>query len=213
MGQSISLTHLAPFVQVSREKFTREVTKEYESAGITLQDDQLKTIVEARVKEEIKRGVQMIQYQVITLMTTNGQAPFITVFMYLDEAEEGQTREDLAAIIEEMLKQRILGVKNEKGVYITPAFPKLIYVLDEDNIHETSKYFYLTQLAAKCTAKRMVPDYISAKIMREMKDGDVYTCMGCRSFLTVDRTTENVAKAKNYDPNKKKYYGRLTNVC
>lgn len=209
MGQSISLAHLAPFVQVSREKFTREVTKEYESAGITLQDDQLKTIVEARVKEEIKRGVQMIQYQVITLMTTNGQAPFITVFMYLDEAEEGQTREDLAAIIEEMLKQRILGVKNEKGVYITPAFPKLIYVLDEDNIHETSKYFYLTQLAAKCTAKRMVPDYISAKIMREMKDGDVYTCMGCRSFLTVDRTTENVAKAKNYDPNKKKYYGRF----
>ena len=165
-----------------------------------------------RVKEEINRGVQMIQYQVITLMTTNGQAPFVTVFMYLDEAPEGQEREDLASIIEEMFHQRIKGVKNEKGVFVTPAFPKLIYVLDEDNAYEGSNYFYLTRLAAECTAKRLVPDYISAKVMRENKGGDVYPCMGCRSFLTPDRFSEikgNISKAKNFKEGKHKYYGRF----
>ena len=198
-GQSISLAHLAPFVQVSREKLRKEVRAEMDKMQIALSDEQINEIAEMRVREEINRGVQMIQYQVITLMTTNGQAPFVTVFMYLDEAPEGQTRDDLAAVIEEMLNQRIRGVKNEKGVYITPAFPKLIYVLEEDNIHEDSKYWYLTKLAAKCTAKRMVPDYISEKIMKKLKDGNCYTCMGCRSFLTVYHD-------ENDQP---KFYGRF----
>ncbi len=198
-GQSISLAHLAPFVQVSREKFRKEVEEEMQRMNFDLTEEQIKEIAEMRVREEINRGVQMIQYQVITLMTTNGQAPFVTVFMYIDEVPEGQTRDDLALIIEEMLNQRIRGVKNEKGVYITPAFPKLIYVLEEDNIHEESKYWYLTKLAAKCTAKRMVPDYISEKIMKKLKDGNCYTCMGCRSFLTV-----------YHDENDKpKFYGRF----
>ena len=204
-GQSISLSHLAPFVQVSREKFRVQVKAEFEKIGLELDEEKIKKVAEMRVREEINRGVQMIQYQVITLMTTNGQAPFITVFMYLDEVPEGQTRDDLAAIIEEMLHQRIKGVKNEKGVFITPAFPKLIYVLEEDNIREDSKYYYLTRLAAQCTAKRMVPDYISEKIMKEMKvdkngEGHCYPCMGCRSFLTpyVDEET-----------GKPKYYGRF----
>ncbi len=198
-GQSISLAHLAPFVQISREKFRRMVRKEMEEAGIPVTEEQINTIAEKRVKEEINRGVQVIQYQVITLMTTNGQAPFITVFMYIDEVPEGQTREDLVAIIEEMLHQRIRGVKNEKGVWITPAFPKLIYVLEEDNIHEDSKYYYLTKLAAECSAKRLVPDYISEKVMKELKDGNCYPCMGCRSFLTV-----------YHDENDKpKFYGRF----
>ena len=211
-GQSISLSHLAPFVQVSREKLRKQVRLEFDRADLEMDEEKINQIAEMRVKEEINRGVQMIQYQVITLMTTNGQAPFITVFMYLDEVPEGQTRDDLAAIIEEMLNQRIKGVKNEKGVFITPAFPKLIYVLEEDNIHENSKYWYLTKLAAKCTAKRMVPDYISEKVMLELK-GDVYVCMGCRSFLTPDRFTDenvgNLANAGNYDPNRHKYYGRF----
>ncbi len=211
-GQSISLSHLAPFVQVSREKLRKAVRKEFMEAGLELDDEKINCVAELRVKEEINRGVQMIQYQVITLMTTNGQAPFITVFMYLDEVPEGQTRDDLASIIEEMLNQRIKGVKNEKGVYITPAFPKLIYVLEEDNIREGSKYWELTRLAAKCTAKRMVPDYISEKVMLELK-GDVYVCMGCRSFLTPDRFTDNgvgnLANAKNYVPGQHKYYGRF----
>ena len=211
-GQSITLSHLAPFVQISRDKYRREVKKEFAELNIPADEDTINKVAEMRVKAEIVQGVQMIQYQVITLMTTNGQAPFVTVFMYLDEVPEGQTRDDLAAIIEEMLRQRIQGVKNEKGVYITPAFPKLIYVLEEDNIREGSKYWELTKLAAKCTAKRMVPDYISEKVMKELKDGDVYTCMGCRSFLTVDRcsqTAGNVAHAENFDPNKRKYYGRF----
>ena len=207
-GQSISLSHLAPFVDVSRHKFRKQVRIELESAGINPDEDIVNKIAELRVREEINRGVQTIQYQVITLMTTNGQAPFITVFMYLNEVPEGQLRDDLAAIIEEMLHQRILGVKNENGVYITPAFPKLIYVLEEDNIKEGTKYWELTKLAAACTAKRMVPDYISEKIMLKLKDGNCYTCMGCRSFLTVDRTKDNYANAKNYVPGKK-YYGRF----
>ena len=189
-GQSISLAHLAPFVQVSRDKFRKEVRRELEMAGLAADDEIVNKIAESRVKEEINRGVQMIQYQVITLMTTNGQAPFVTVFMYLDEVPEGQIRDDLAAVIEEVLHQRIKGVKNEKGVYITPAFPKLIYVVEEDNIKEGTKYWYLTKLAAQCTAKRMVPDYISEKIMRELKKGEVYPCMGCRSFLTVYKNEE-----------------------
>ncbi len=211
-GQSISLTHLAPFVQVSREKFREQVAEEFEAIGKQPTAEEVEKIAELRVLDEIKRGVQMIQYQVITLMTTNGQAPFITVFMYIDEAPEGRTRDDLALIIEEMLNQRILGVKNEKGVYITPAFPKLIYVLEEDNIRKDSKYYYITELAARCTAKRMVPDYISEKVMLELK-GDVYTPMGCRSFLTPDRFTDagidNIANAQNYIPGKHKYYGRF----
>ena len=201
-GQSITLSHLVPFVDVSRQKFRKEVREEFEASGIDASETQVNDIAEMRVRSEIERGVQVIQYQVITLMTTNGQAPFITVFMYLDEVPEGRLRDDLAMVIEEMLKQRILGVKNEKGVYITPAFPKLIYVLDEDNIHEDSKYYYLTELAAKCTAKRMVPDYISAKTMKEYKNGDVYPCMGCRSFLTPD--TEGLG-----NDGKHKYYGRF----
>ena len=211
-GQTITLSHLAPFVEISRRKHRENVASEVEAAGLHLNQDQINEIAEQRVHKEIKDGVQTIQYQIITLMTTNGQAPFVTVFMYLDEVEDGQTREDLAMIIEEMLKQRMKGVKNEKGVYITPAFPKLIYVLDEDNIHENSRYYYLTKLAAECTAKRMVPDYISAKIMRQLK-GDVYPCMGCRSFLTPDRFTDagigNVADAGKYHPAKHKYYGRF----
>ncbi|MBR1423256.1 MAG: anaerobic ribonucleoside-triphosphate reductase [Ruminococcus sp.] len=212
-GQSITLSHLAPFVQISRDKYRKEVRKEFAELGLDVDDETVNKAAEMRVKAEIVQGVQMIQYQVITLMTTNGQAPFVTIFMYLDEVPEGQTRDDLAAIIEEMLRQRIQGVKNEKGVFITPAFPKLIYALDEDNVRESSKYWYLTELAAKCTAKRMVPDYISAKVMRELKGGDVYTCMGCRSFLTPDRFTDkgvpNIAKAKNYQEGKHKYYGRF----
>ena len=183
-GQSISLSHLAPFVNVSREKFRKKVRTEMEEMGVNATEEQINAIAERRVKDEIRQGVQIIQYQVITLMTTNGQAPFITVFMYIDEVPEGRLRDDLAMIIEEMLNQRIRGVKNEKGVYITPAFPKLIYVLEEDNIHEGDKYWYLTRLAAKCTAKRMVPDYISEKIMKQLKDGNCYTCMGCRSIMT-----------------------------
>ena len=211
-GQTITLSHLAPFVEISRKKIREQVKEEMKDAGTEINADTLSRIVEGRVRKEIKAGVQTIQYQIITLMTTNGQAPFVTVFMYLDEVPEGQTRDDLALIIEEMLKQRIQGVKNEKGVYITPAFPKLIYCLDEDNIYNDSKYYYLTKLAAECTAKRMVPDYISAKIMRELK-GDVYPCMGCRSFLTPDRFTENGwnnrEHALNSDPKKHKYYGRF----
>ncbi len=212
-GQSISLAHLAPFVQVSRLKFREEVRRELELVGVEYDEETVNRMAECRVKEEINRGVQMIQYQVITLMTTNGQAPFVTVFMYLNEVPEGQTRDDLAAVIEEVLRQRIKGVKNEKGVYITPAFPKLIYVLEEDNIREGSKYWELTRLAAKCTAKRLVPDYISEKIMKKLKQGDCYPCMGCRSFLTPDRFTgkgeENVANALNYVPGRHKYYGRF----
>lgn len=211
-GQTITLAHLAPFVEISRQKHREIVAREFAQAGIDMEVDKINKVAEERVRKEIKDGVQTIQYQIITLMTTNGQAPFVTVFMYLDEVEDGKTREDLALIIEEMLKQRMLGVKNEKGVYITPAFPKLIYVLDEDNIYEDSKYYYLTKLAAECTAKRMVPDYISAKIMKELK-GDVYPCMGCRSFLTPDRFTDaglgNMADAENYQPGKHKYYGRF----
>ncbi len=184
-GQSITLSHLAPFVQISREHFREEIRQEYDAIGKEIDDDTVNQIAEIRVHNEIVQGVQLIQYQVITLMTTNGQAPFVTVFMYLSEVPEGQTRDDLAVIIEEMLRQRIQGVKNEKGVYITPAFPKLVYVLEEDNIHENSKYFYLTKLAAECTAKRMVPDYISEKVMKQLKQGNCYPCMGCRSFLTV----------------------------
>ena len=216
-GQSITLSHLVPFVDVSRQKFRKEVALEFETAGVKVNKKQVDEIAEMRVKKEIERGCQVIQYQVITLMTTNGQAPFITVYMYLDEVPEGQQREDLAMVIEEMLNQRILGVKNEKGQLITPAFPKLIYVLDEDNIHEDSKYWYLTELAAKCTAKRLVPDYISAKKMKELKKGDVYPCMGCRSFLTPDSTENaeglcnagNKAHALNYKEGTHKYYGRF----
>ena len=198
-GQSISLAHLAPFVQISREKFIRKVREEFEKAGIDYTEEKVREVAEMRVRDEIKNGVQMIQYQVITLMTTNGQAPFVTVFMYLDEVPEGRTRDDLALVTEEVLKQRIQGVKNEKGVWITPAFPKLIYVLEEDNIREGSKYWELTKLAAQCTAKRMVPDYISEKIMKKLKDGNCYPCMGCRSFLTV-------YKDENDKP---KFYGRF----
>ncbi len=203
-GQSISLTHLAPFVQVSREKIRKAVKAEMESLDVNITEEQIDEVTENRVKEEIKRGVQTIQYQVVTLLTTNGQAPFVTVFMYLGETKDPQTKHDLAMIIEEVLRQRHKGVKNEKGIWVTPAFPKLIYVLEEDNIHEDSKYWYLTELAAECTAKRMVPDYISEKKMLELKvdkngNGNCYTCMGCRSFLTtyID---------ENGNP---KYYGRF----
>ena len=201
-GQSFSLGHLAPFVQVSREKITKEVLAEREQIGLNYSDEQVKKIVERRLKDEINRGIQTIQYQLITLMTCNGQAPFVTMFMYLDEVPEGQTRDDLATLIEEVLKQRIQGVKNEKGVWITPAFPKIIYVLDEDNVTPDSKYWALTELAAKCTAKRMVPDYISAKVMKEMKQGCVYPCMGCRSFLTVEDSQRNPDGSH-------KFYGRF----
>ena len=184
-GQSVSAYHLSKFVSVTRNKFRKEVREEFERANISADEEQINEVAEERVKKDIDKGVQTIQYQVVTLMTTNGQAPFITLFMYLDEAPEGQERHDLAMVIRSVLNQRILGVKNEKGVYITPAFPKLIYVLDEDNITEDSPYWNITCLAAKCTAKRMVPDYISAKVMRKLKQGNVYTCMGCRSFITV----------------------------
>ena len=219
-GQSISLAHLAPFVDISRKKIRRQVYVELETIGARPEDRVINQIVEKRLRDEVARGVQTIQYQVVTLMTTNGQAPFITVFMYLGEAKGEQERRDLALCIEEMLRQRYQGVKNEAGVWITPAFPKLIYVLEEDNVHEDSRYFYLTKLAAKCTARRMVPDYISEKKMREYKlskgevagSGDVYTCMGCRSFLTPDRSGngyDNVANAGNWEPGKPKYYGRF----
>lgn len=220
-GQSISLEHLAPFVDISRKKIRRSVYAEMESVGFDASDEQIEIMVEKRLHDEIARGVQTIQYQVVTLMTTNGQAPFITVFMYLGEARDEQTKKDLALIIEETLRQRYQGVRNEAGVWITPAFPKLIYVLEEDNVREGTPYFYLTKLAAKCTAKRMVPDYISEKKMKEYKlstgetegNGDCYTCMGCRSFLTPDRSAnggyDNISRAKNYVPGKPKYYGRF----
>ncbi len=216
-GQSISLTHLAPFVDVSRKKIRRSVYAELGAIGMHAEPEQIDIMVEKRLREEVARGVQTIQYQVVTLMTTNGQAPFITVLMYLNEARNPQEKADLALIIEEMLRQRHQGVKNEAGVWITPAFPKLIYVLEEDNVYEGTPYFYLTELAAKCTAKRMVPDYISEKMMLKLKingngEGDCYTCMGCRSFLTPDRSGngyDNVANAGNYEPGKPKYYGRF----
>ena len=211
-GQSISLAHLAPFVDVSRRKIRKVVEQEMVAIGVDPGEEKVSQLVESRLRDEVRRGVQTIQYQVLTLLTTNGQAPFVTVFMYLGEAKSDQERQDLALIIEETLEQRYQGVKNEDGVWITPAFPKLIYVLEEDNIHEDSPYWYLTKLAAKCTARRMVPDYISAKKMLELK-GDVYTCMGCRSFLTPDRFTDagigNIANAGNYEPGKHKYYGRF----
>ncbi len=211
-GQSISLTHLAPFVEVSRQKIRKIVEAEMASIGADPGPEKITELVETRLREEIRRGVQTIQYQVVTLLTTNGQAPFITVFMYLNEARDEREKKDLAMIVEEMLLQRYQGVKNEDGVWVTPAFPKLIYVLEDDNITEDSPYWYLTELAAKCTARRMVPDYISEKKMKELK-GDVYTCMGCRSFLTPDRFTDagigNIANAKNYEPGKHKYYGRF----
>ncbi len=200
-GQSFSLAHLAPFVDISRRKIREEVREEYDELGLVHEEEKLEKIVKKRLADEIKRGIQTIQYQLITLMTCNGQAPFVTMFMYLDEVE-GQARHDLALLIEEVLRQRIEGVKNEKGVWITPAFPKLIYVLDEDNIREDSEYYYLTELSAVCTAKRMVPDYISAKVMRELKQGDVYTCMGCRSFLTVEDGQRNPDGSH-------KFYGRF----
>ncbi len=201
-GQSFTLSHLAPFVDVSRQKIRKQVIEERKECGESLDDAVIDKIVKHRLAEEVKSGIQTIQYQLITLMTCNGQAPFVTMFMYLDEVPEGQTREDLAMIIEEVLRQRMQGVKNEKGVWITPAFPKLIYVLDEDNIHEDSPYYYLTELAAQCTAKRMVPDYISAKIMKQLKQGNVYTCMGCRSFLTVEDRQRNPDGSH-------KFYGRF----
>lgn len=211
-GQSITLTHLAPFVDVSRKKIRRSLDAEIAAINVQLSDEQKESLVESRLKEEIRKGIQTMQYQVVTLLTTNGQAPFITVFMYLNEARSKQEKADLAMIIEEMLEQRCQGVKNESGVWVTPAFPKLIYVLEDDNITEDSEYWYLTRLAAKCTARRMVPDYISEKKMLELK-GDVYVCMGCRSFLTPDRFTDagmgNIANAGNYEPGKHKYYGRF----
>ena len=226
-GQSVSLSHLAPFVDVSRKALKKKAYQDYytvtgkDMLDLTPEDEQIVAdLTEKRVREEVKRGVQTIQYQINTLNTSNGQTPFVTIFMYLNEVEDEQTKSDLAMIIEEVLTQRIQGVKNEKGVWITPAFPKLIYVLEEDNITEDSKYWYLTKLAAKCTAKRLVPDYISEKIMKRLKlskgeeigNGDTYPCMGCRSFLTPDRTGngyDNIAKAENYKPNTPKYYGRF----
>ena len=210
-GQSFTLAHLAPFVDISRKKIRSQVIEERKDCNEPLDDEIIDKITEKRLGLEIRSGIQTIQYQLITLMTCNGQAPFVTMFMYLDEVPEGQIRDDLAQIIQEVMIQRMQGVKNEKGVWVTPAFPKLIYVLDEDNIHEDSKYYYLTELAAKCTAKRMVPDYISAKIMRELKGGNVYTCMGCRSFLTPDRSylKGNIARAGNFVEGKPKFYGRF----
>ena len=209
-GQSISLAHLAPFVQISREKIKREFDAEVKELGCDPDEETRARIVEDRLRKEITRGVQTIQYQVVTLLTTNGQAPFVTVFMYLNEAKNEREKKDLAMIIEETLRQRYQGVKNESGVWVTPAFPKLIYVLEDDNVDEGSEYYYLTELAAKCTAKRMVPDYISEKKMKELK-GDVYTCMGCRSFLTADRSYKkgNLANAGNYKEGEHKYYGRF----
>ena len=201
-GQSFTLAHLAPFVDISRQKLRKNVIAERTECGEALDEDIINRVTERRLREEVKSGIQTIQYQLITLMTCNGQAPFVTVFMYLDEVPEGRTRDDLAMIIEEVMLQRMQGVKNEKGVWITPAFPKLIYVLDEDNITEGSKYWHLTELAAKCTAKRMVPDYISAKIMKELKKGEVYPCMGCRSFLTVE-------DSQMLPNGRHKFYGRF----
>ena len=228
MGQSISLTHLAPFIDISRQKIRKDIYKDYykisglDFCDISVGDEELiEQLVEDKVKEEVKKGVQTIQYQIVTLQTTNGQTPFSSIFMYLNEASDEQEKADLALIIEEVLKQRIQGVKNEKGVWVTPAFPKLLYVLEEDNITEDGKYWYLTKLAAECTAKRMVPDYISEKIMKRDKvskgfeEGDCYPCMGCRSFLTPDRSGngwDNIAKAKNYNPYVPKFYGRLTQL-
>lgn len=213
-GQSISLAHLAPFVNESRKHIREEVIAENKEIGRNISEEEIDQIVERRLKKEVESGVQTIQYQLVTLMTTNGQAPFITIFMYLNEAKNEQEKNDLAMLIEEMLKQRMLGVKNEEGAYIAPAFPKLIYVLQEDNIHEGDKYWYLTKLAAECSSKRLVPDYISEKIMKENKidktgKGQCYTCMGCRSFLTPDRTNGNVANALNYKEDEGKYYGRF----
>lgn len=211
-GQTMTLAHLAPFVQISRDKIYNRLKKELTDENINVTDEQLKHMTEKELLKEIQAGCQTIQYQLITLHSTNGQAPFITLFMYLDEVDESM-RDDLALIIKTMLEQRMLGVKDASGNYVTPAFPKLIYALDEDNIHPDSKYYWLTELAAKCTAKRLVPDYISIKKMKEYKNGDTYPCMGCRSFLTPDRFTDaglgNIANAKNYDPHKHKYYGRF----
>ncbi|MBQ6258239.1 MAG: anaerobic ribonucleoside-triphosphate reductase [Lachnospiraceae bacterium] len=201
-GQSFTLSHLAPFVDISRQKIRGEVIEERKACGESLDEEIITKTTEMRLRKEVESGIQTIQYQLITLMTCNGQAPFVTVFMYLDEVPEGQTRDDLAMIIEEFIKQRKEGVKNEKGVWVTPAFPKLIYVLDEDNVYEDSKYYYLTKMAAECTAKRMVPDYISAKVMRSLKNGNVYTCMGCRSFLTVEESQKNPDGTN-------KFYGRF----
>lgn len=213
-GQTITLSHLAPFVDVSRKKIEKQVREEFSLVTETYLDEEeiREHVVEERLRDEIKKGVQTIQYQILTLLTTNGQAPFLSVCMYLGEVPAGQTRDDLAIVIEEVLKQRIQGVKNESGAWITPAFPKLLYVLDENNTYKESKYFYLTELAAKCTAKRMVPDYISAKVMKQLKDGDVYPCMGCRSFLTVDRFSKNkgnISESLNFSTNSNKYYGRF----
>lgn len=211
-GQTISLAHLAPFVDISRQRIRKEVIAEHEAIGTHIDGDAINYITEERLRKEIAKGIQTIQYQLVTLMTTNGQAPFITIFMYLNEAKNSREKADLAMLIEEVLNQRITGVKNCDGVYIAPAFPKLIYVLEEDNITEDSEYWYLTKLAAECSAKRLVPDYVSEKMMLELK-GDVYGCMGCRSFLTPDRFTDagigNIANAKNYEPGKHKYYGRF----
>lgn len=211
-GQTMTLAHLAPFVQISRDKIYNRLKKELTDENINVTDEQLRHMTEKELLKEIQAGCQTIQYQLITLHSTNGQAPFITLFMYLDEVDESM-RDDLALIIKTMLEQRMLGVKDASGNYVTPAFPKLIYALDEDNIHPDSKYYWLTELAAKCTAKRLVPDYISIKKMKEYKNGDTYPCMGCRSFLTPDRFTDaglgNIANAKNYDPHKHKYYGRF----
>lgn len=205
-GQTISLAHLAPFVEVSRQRHIAEIKESLNGLGVS--EDKILEIAEKRTRDEIRDGIQTMNYQLNTLMTTNGQTPFVSVFMWINEVPEGRTRDDLALIMCEVLNQRIKGIQNEKGVWITPAFPKLLYVLDDNNMENDSEYFYITELAAKCTAKRMVPDYISAKKMREMKNGDVYGCMGCRSFLTVDRTTENLANASNYG-NGHKYYGRF----
>lgn len=217
MGQTITLTHLAPFVDVSRKYITKELKAELDESGVSVTEDQLEKMVNKRLQKEISDGIQTIQYQILTLMTTNGQTPFVTVFMYLNEAKDEQTKHDLALIIEEMLKQRYRGVKNEVGVWISPSFPKLIYVLEDDNIKEGDKYFYLTKLAAKVSAKRLVPDYISEKKMKELKEGDVLANMGCRSFLSVDKTRngwDNIAGALDYDPTKPKYYGRFNQgVC
>ena len=211
-GQTFTLSHLAPFVDVSRQKWIKRLKADFTEAGVEMNEEEIRRIAELRLKDEVRSGIQTIQYQLVTLMTTNGQTPFVTVFMYIDEVPEGQVREDLVMLIEETLNQRIKGIKNESGTYITPAFPKLIYVLDEDNIFPESKYYSLTRLAAKCTAKRMVPDYISAKVMKEFK-GEVYPCMGCRSFLTPDEFTDkgigNIARAKNYEEGKHRYYGRF----
>ena len=212
-GQSVNIAHLAPFVEISRQKIRKEVLEELKDIPLT--NEQLHNIVEHRVKLEIEKGVQTMQYQINTLNTSNGQTPFVTLFLYLNDAKTKEEQHDLALVIEEILNQRILGVKDESGAYVSPAFPKLVYVLDENNIHEDSEYYYLTELAAKCSAKRLVPDYVSAKMMRELKvnsktgDGDVYAPMGCRSFLTPDRVKTNLANAKNWSPDKGKYWGRF----